>query len=180
MRPVAGNLDLGERLLEQLRSLLLRGRDWAKIADSIRRMRQKAVHAAGAGEAKDVKTGSGGLRDIEFLVQGLQLYRLARHPEILTGNTLEAIERLEAVGVLPSDRAALLRRNYRFFRQIEHYLQILEDRQTHTLPSRESDLNALARRLFGPAAAGHSLTEEIGKCRQQVKECFERMLSGNT
>ena len=102
----------------------------------------------------DVKLGEGSIRDAEFVAQYLQLAYGKSQPELRTGHTLEALARLGENGYLRSDEYRVLVDGYTFLRTVEHYLQILDYRQTHTLPTDPADLRYLARRLgfTGPTA----------------------------
>ena len=102
----------------------------------------------------DVKLGEGSIRDAEFVAQYLQLAHGKSQPELRTGHTLEALARLGENGYLRSDEYRVLVDGYTFLRTVEHYLQILDYRQTHTLPADPADLRYLARRLgfTGPTA----------------------------
>jgi [glutamine synthetase] adenylyltransferase / [glutamine synthetase]-adenylyl-L-tyrosine phosphorylase len=102
----------------------------------------------------DVKLGEGSIRDAEFVAQYLQLAYGKGQPELRTGHTLEALARLGESGYLRSDEYRVLVDGYTFLRTVEHYLQILDYRQTHTLPTDPADLRYLARRLgfTGPTA----------------------------
>ena len=102
----------------------------------------------------DVKLGEGSIRDAEFVAQYLQLAHGKSQPELRTGHTLEALARLGENGYLRSDEYRILVDGYTFLRTVEHYLQILDYRQTHTLPTDPADLRYLARRLgfTGPTA----------------------------
>ena len=84
--------------------------------------------------AEHVKLGPGGIREIEFVAQALQLVRGGRDPELAVRPTLEALARLAARRLLPADAARELAEAYLFLRRLEHRLQYLDDRQTHTLP----------------------------------------------
>ena len=110
-------------------------------------------HRAGGG-ARDVKTGRGGIRDIEFVIQFLQLLNGGDLPELRTGNTLEALVQLERVGCLTNLERSILEENYAFLRKIEHRLQIMLDLQTHLLPDNRDELRKLARRM------GYATTDE--------------------
>ena len=103
----------------------------------------------------DVKLGEGSIRDAEFVAQYLQLAYGGRQPELRTGHTLDALARLVENGYLTADEYRILVEGYTFLRTVEHYLQILDYRQTHTLPADPADLRYLARRLgfTGPDAA---------------------------
>jgi glutamate-ammonia-ligase adenylyltransferase len=172
MRPVAGNLAVGARFLEAVRPVFGRRRRQAEIAGSIESLRERAVQQVAGGAAADVKTGLGGIRDVEFLVQGLQLLHAPEHPGLLTGNTVEAIGALGQAGVLEPAAAERLRDDYLFLRRIEHYLQILEDRQIHALPEEEPQLRALARRVLGVEARAGDFLERLGECQERVRAAY--------
>jgi len=148
-RPCAGDLALGETLLERLRPFVYpRYFDDATLED-IRGIKQQteAIVAGKAHTEREVKLGKGGIRDIEFTVQMLQLLQGGRWSEVRTQNTLAAIRALgERQRVSPFEAEAL-ERNYIFLRQIEHRLQIEGGLQTHVLPENKYELTLLARRL---------------------------------
>ena len=95
----------------------------------------------------EVKLGEGSIRDVEFVVQYLQLAHGRRQPELRTGHTLEALRRLHAYGLLPAEDQRTLMDGYIFLRTIEHHLQMMHYRQTQTLPSDPTAQHDLARRL---------------------------------
>jgi [glutamine synthetase] adenylyltransferase / [glutamine synthetase]-adenylyl-L-tyrosine phosphorylase len=147
-RPVAGDQTLGREFLERLgpwiyRRYLSRA-DITGIKALKRRIEQQTRRAGDA--ARDVKTGHGGIRDIEFVIQFLQLLNGAELPAARSGNTLEAIVQLENVGCLSNQERTILEENYDFLRKIEHRLQILFDLQTHLLPEQPEELRKLALR----------------------------------
>src|SRR5262249_26833245 len=110
-----------------------------------RRLERKAA-AAGVDES-EVKTGRGGIRDIEFTVQFLQLLNGGDSPEVRQRNTLAAVQALTAAGCLTDQEAAILDDTYRFLRKTEHRLQLLFDLQPHRLPDSPDALRQLARRM---------------------------------
>jgi glutamate-ammonia-ligase adenylyltransferase len=111
------------------------------------------VRAKGS-EATNVKLGRGGIREIEFIVQALQLLYGGDDPWLRGANTLKAIFRLTERGYLAPDLGRLLSRAYEHLRTVEHRLQILHELQTHTLPKNSQELGRLARRVGvqGPPA----------------------------
>ena len=147
-RPVAGDLDLGSQFLAQLSPWIYRRylsrADIGGIKALKRRIEQK-VH--GDDQVRDVKVGHGGIRDIEFVIQFLQLLNGGDLPQLRTGNTLEAMTRLEQCGCLTNQERVLLGENYNFLRKIEHRLQILFDLQTHMMPADDAELRKLALRM---------------------------------
>ncbi len=148
-RPVAGDLELGREFLARLESWIYRRylslADIAGIKALKRRIETRTVREG--GEVRNVKTGHGGIRDIEFVIQFLQLLNGADLPELRTGNTLLAIARLENVGCLTPTERSLLEESYSFLRKIEHRLQIMFDLQTHLLPEDPHELRKLALRM---------------------------------
>ncbi|MFZ5832128.1 MAG: bifunctional [glutamate--ammonia ligase]-adenylyl-L-tyrosine phosphorylase/[glutamate--ammonia-ligase] adenylyltransferase [Planctomycetota bacterium] len=148
-RPIAGDLRLGQDFLSELSPWIYRRylshTDISEIKSLKRRMEQHARDSG--GHERDVKVGRGGIRDIEFVIQFLQLLNGSDLPALRTGNTLEAIAQLERCGCLSHLERSLLEENYSFLRRIEHRLQIMFDLQTHMLPSDDDELRKLARRL---------------------------------
>ena len=148
-RCVAGDRALGARLLAGMQPWL--HRRWLSRADISgikalkRRIEQRAVRAG--DDDTDVKSGRGGIRDIEFTIQFLQLLDGGDGSRVRTGNTLEAIRGLAATGGLTDQEREILERNYTLLRQVEHRLQILYDRQTHRLPRTDEEMGRLAVRM---------------------------------
>ncbi len=148
-RAVAGDLDLGEEFLRYLEPWIYRR--YLALADitGIKALKRRIEHRTltQGKDALDVKTGQGGIRDIEFVIQFLQLLNGADMPQLRTGNTLEAIAQLENTGCLTHQERSLLEENYRFLRKIEHRLQIMFDLQTHSMPTEPRELRRLAIRM---------------------------------
>jgi glutamate-ammonia-ligase adenylyltransferase len=167
-RPVAGDLSLGAEFLEALTPWIYRRylshADISGIKALKRRIELQApggpekpgaaqasppadLPGPGRGGARDVKTGRGGIRDIEFVTQFLQLLNGGDLPALRTANTLDALEQLAKVGCLTVQERSLLEDNYAFLRKIEHRLQIMLDLQTHLLPENRDELRKLALRM---------------------------------
>ena len=178
MRPVAGNLKLGYEFLEELKPLMLQQRDRKEIVETIDRMRQASVQSASAGlvSTLDVKSGIGGLRDVEFLVQGLQLIHGPETPGILGGNTLTALDNLQETGVLSDTVVTQLKEDYIFLRRTEHCLQILEDRQNHALPKDPAALHVLAKRMMGGHIEAEKFMEVLDQCLARVHDAYRTHL----
>ncbi len=148
-RPVAGDRELGRRFLAWLepwiyRKVVSHG-DIQDIRALKRQIERKAIRAG--TEQHDVKIGTGGIRDVEFVIQFLQLLNGGEIETIRTGNTLEAISRLEMARCLTRQETRILEDNYLFLRKVEHFLQIMFDRQIHELPSDENERRKLAIRM---------------------------------
>ncbi|PQO46333.1 bifunctional [glutamate--ammonia ligase]-adenylyl-L-tyrosine phosphorylase/[glutamate--ammonia-ligase] adenylyltransferase [Blastopirellula marina] len=148
-RACAGDMPLGEDFLQKLEPWIyqryLSRADITGIKALKRRIEKRAT-AAGAADA-NVKTGHGGIRDIEFVIQFLQLLNGGDLPQIRTQNTLEGIRALEEVGCLTLQERTILKDNYSFLRKLEHRLQIMFDLQTHSLPVDPREMNKLALRM---------------------------------
>lgn len=148
-RPIAGDLDLGEEFLRLMEPWIYRrylsSADIMGIRALKRRIEQRCLSEG--GDQRDVKQGRGGIRDIEFVIQFLQLLNGGDLPEIRTGNTLQAIARLEQVGCFTSEERTSLEQNYAMLRKLEHRLQIMFDLQTHTLPDNDDELRKVSIRM---------------------------------
>ncbi len=148
-RAIAGDLDLGNEFLQQLEPWIYRRylsrADITGIKAIKRRIEQRASREG--GDQLDVKTGHGGIRDIEFVIQFLQLLNGGELSEIRTGNTLLALDRLEKAGCLTMEERTMLEENYVMLRRLEHRLQIMFDLQTHTMPDSNEEMRKLAIRM---------------------------------
>ena len=187
-RPVAGSPELGQEFLDQLTPWIYRryltAADIAGIKALKRRIEQQ-THHAGADD-REVKTGHGGIRDVEFVIQFLQLLNGGSLPELRTSNTLEALAQLEQVGCLTNQERSLLEENYSFLRKVEHRLQIMLDLQTHLLPQDEAELRKLALRMGyadrpegdGPIFADHAsmVPEKSGRSPNAPGSVHGRLL----
>jgi len=168
-RAVAGDLDLGSFLLSQLEPWIYRR--YLTCADiagikALKRQIEKRAELEG-GDERNVKTGEGGIRDIEFAIQFLQLLNGGNLEEVRTGNTIQAITRLAKVGCLTAQERNMLEDNYRFLRKIEHRLQIMFDLKTHTLPEDEKELRRLAIRTGYSDRDGNSA---LGDFKRDLRE----------
>ncbi len=157
LRPVAGDPGLGARFLEAVEPFVYRKyltfAEINEIKATKRRIERKAARAGPAGGG--VKTGRGGIRDIEFTIQFLQLLNGGDYPSVRGRNTLQALQALEAAGCLTDQEYRVLDDAYRFLRRTEHRLQLLFDLQTQHLPDAPDDLRSLALRMgYAPRRAG--------------------------
>ncbi|MGE5754848.1 MAG: bifunctional [glutamate--ammonia ligase]-adenylyl-L-tyrosine phosphorylase/[glutamate--ammonia-ligase] adenylyltransferase [Planctomycetaceae bacterium] len=160
-RPIAGDLDLGRAFLGAITPFVYRrylsGAEIGEIKAMKRRIEQRTVSAGTA--ALEVKTGHGGIRDVEFVVQFLQLLHGGPYPEVRHPNTLAAISRLEHVGCLTAEERSIMEDTYRFLRRVEHRLQTMFDRQTHQMPRDPEEQRTLAIRMgYPPASAWEDRT----------------------
>jgi len=173
-------MEMGDAFLSGIRPILLRQRSREDIVRTVEEMRKSSVKKTSrlSRSSTDVKSGVGGIRDVEFLVQGLQLVHAHEHPDLLHANTLAALGGLGQRGILPDEAVRGLKEDYIFLRRVEHCLQILEDRQIHTLPRNPADLTALARRTLGPEADASTFMEQMEACRSRVRQEYEKYLLG--
>ena len=154
-RPIAGDLNLGAHFLEAIRPFVYRrylgAAEIAEIKAMKRRIESRTL-SAGTDDI-EVKTGRGGIRDVEFVVQFLQLLHGGQYPVVRHANTLAAIVRLEDVGCLSAEERGIMEDTYRFLRRLEHRLQIMFDRQTHQMPQSGHEQRTLAIRMGYPPAS---------------------------
>ncbi|MDZ7938386.1 MAG: bifunctional [glutamate--ammonia ligase]-adenylyl-L-tyrosine phosphorylase/[glutamate--ammonia-ligase] adenylyltransferase [Rhodoferax sp.] len=185
-RVVAPVQAIGSGCAQQLRGIVVpfvfrRYLDY-NVFDSLRGLhRQIREHAAkrSAGRperSNDVKLSRGGIREIEFTVQLLQVVRGGQYPELRTRPTLSALQRLVRAGLMPQTVADGLARAYVFLRQVEHRIQYLDDQQTHVLPTDEGDLQWIAKSLG--LADSTALLQALDQHRELVAQEFDALLGG--
>ncbi len=185
-RPIAGDLALGTRFLEAIRPFVWRrGLDFAAVADihaMKRRIDEVKKSALGAADdpvvrvaGHNVKLGEGGIREIEFLVQTLQMVWGGRDPSLRLRPTLAAMVRLVETGHLEEATRLQLEESYRFLRQVEHRLQMIADRQTHDLPDSADQMDRIARFMFhaDTAAFAREVLRHAGIVRACYRAVFE-------
>lgn len=175
-RICAGDRRAGEDLLRRLVPFIYPAHAEEDPREEAHRLRRERRAREGGAGADHVKLAPGGIRDIEFVVQVLQLLYGGRRPEVRSAATLEGVGRLREAGVLPREEAEVLDTAYRFFRKMEHFLQMEEDRQTFTLPVTPSRRRALARHMgleeWGP------LRERYDRYRASVESALVELLPG--
>jgi [glutamine synthetase] adenylyltransferase / [glutamine synthetase]-adenylyl-L-tyrosine phosphorylase len=179
-RPVAGDRALGERFLKEVRPFVF-GRPFgapelAEVREVKRRLDQKIAERAETD--RHVKLGFGGIREIEFVVQALQLRHGQRRPELRERGTLPALRALHEGGVLAESELRELEPAYVFLRDVENKLQMVADTQTHTLPAENEALRACALRLGyadGPAPAEELLRRDYRRHTTAAHRVFVRV-----
>ncbi len=134
-RPVAGDRGAGDSLLQQLKPFVYRRYIDFGAVESLRSMLDSIrADAARKGRVNDVKRGPGGIREVEFLVQCVQLLRGGRETILQTPSLLRALSAIETLALFPEERVLALRNSYAFLRRVENAIQAQQDQQTHTLP----------------------------------------------
>jgi glutamate-ammonia-ligase adenylyltransferase len=171
-RPVAGSKRLGEELLQRLDPFIYRRHlDYAMI-DDIKIMKQKIdrnLTREKEGEL-NLKLGQGGIREIEFFIQALQLINAGKKPILRERNSLKALQLLCAEDLITNDEYVNLTDAYRFLRTVEHRIQVVHEQQTHNLPTRPEELSALARRCGFPHT--DAFMAKLQKHRDNVTAVF--------
>ncbi|MDP2263164.1 MAG: bifunctional [glutamate--ammonia ligase]-adenylyl-L-tyrosine phosphorylase/[glutamate--ammonia-ligase] adenylyltransferase [Hydrogenophaga sp.] len=152
------------------------------VFDALRTLhRQIREHASkraagNPGRANDVKLSRGGIREIEFTVQLLQVVRGGQFPELRRRPTLDALPRLSKAGLMPEATAEALGAAYEFLRRVEHRIQYLDDQQTHVMPTRDDDLNWLAATM--DCANVCEFLHALDAHREVVAQEFDTLLGG--
>ncbi|MDE2302279.1 MAG: bifunctional [glutamate--ammonia ligase]-adenylyl-L-tyrosine phosphorylase/[glutamate--ammonia-ligase] adenylyltransferase [Sphingomonadales bacterium] len=178
-RAAAGDIAAGESFLAAIRPFVWRkSLDFGAIADIARLTRRiRAAHGATpCGPGFDIKRGRGGIREVEFFAQTHQLIHGGRHASLRQRGTRASLDALAAGGFIAAEEARLLGEAYDRLRIVEHRLQMLRDRQTHSLPREPALLDAVAR-LDG-LADGASLLDELDAITAQVGRCYDALIAG--
>ncbi|MFP5347299.1 MAG: bifunctional [glutamine synthetase] adenylyltransferase/[glutamine synthetase]-adenylyl-L-tyrosine phosphorylase [Actinomycetes bacterium] len=173
-RPVAGDRLLGEAYVEALRPLVWGAAQRPNFVEDVRAMRRRVEQNVPARDAeRQLKLGSGGLRDVEFSVQLLQLVHGPADDRIRSGNTWEALAALSATGYVGRDDADTLDAAYRFLRVLEHRIQLYRLRRSHVLPASPGDLRRLAR--SSRLESAEVLEKRWRETRVTVRRLHERL-----
>lgn len=147
-RPVAGDLELGAEYVEALSPLVWQASERENFVPDAQKMRRRVIDNIPADRVdRELKLGPGGLRDVEFAVQLLQLVHGRSDATLHSGSTLEALAALAAGGYVGRADAAQLDEAYRFLRAMEHRIQLYRLRRTHLVPEDEADLRRLGRSM---------------------------------
>ncbi|MBX3092281.1 MAG: bifunctional [glutamine synthetase] adenylyltransferase/[glutamine synthetase]-adenylyl-L-tyrosine phosphorylase [Cryobacterium sp.] len=174
-RPIAGDLELGARFVEAVSPLVWSSASRENFVGSVQRMRERVTEHIPPDE-RDVqlKLGRGGLRDIEFTIQLLQLVHGQTDEGVRQAGTVEALRALAERGYIGRDEASSFTRDYRFLRLLEHRLQLSRLQRTHLMPRDDDALRALARssRL---ASTASELLERWAAVKSEVRSLHERL-----
>lgn len=169
-RAVAGNLALGGRLVQFVQALALQPEQREPILNSITHLRKKMLQdleRRGILE-REVKLGPGGIRTIEFLIQRLQIANGAQYPDVVSGNSLQALAALREHRLIPEQAAHDLEQAYRFLRKVEHRIQLLGLQQDHVLPEQPEALAHLAKRSGFQDRLDEGAREQFEKAFQET------------
>ncbi|MBQ1025492.1 bifunctional [glutamine synthetase] adenylyltransferase/[glutamine synthetase]-adenylyl-L-tyrosine phosphorylase [Micromonospora sp. C95] len=161
-RPAAGDLVLGQEWIDALAPLLWQAAERPEAVEDVRAMRRKIIdHIPPKELEREIKRGPGGLRDIEFAVQLLQLVHGRGDETLRAPGTIPALRALVTGGYVGRADGEALLRGYRFLRSVEHRLQLQGLRRTHTVPTEPGALRWLATALGYTAGPGRSAVEEF-------------------
>ena len=172
-RPVAGDLDLGAHFVEGVAPFVYPERLEAAAIEDVRRMKARVEEHVRARGRQDVKRSPGGIRDVEFAVQLLQLVHGRRDSALRTPGTLPALQALARGGYVAQADADRLADSYRFLRRLEHRLQLVRDLQTHDLPEDPAALRLLARAMG--LADAEALREQHDRHADVVRGLHEQL-----
>ena len=177
-RVVAGDETLGQRFFDGAIPIVYDVAPGAARASVSATKRLTESHLRNEGhEWGEVKLGEGSIRDVEFVVQYLQLSHGVTHPDVRSYNTLDALARLSAAGLLAGRDARILTDGYIFLRAIEHYLQMMHYRQTHALPENAQALAQLAHRLeFTGQTPGEQFVQRYEQHRSAIRSVYLKYL----
>ncbi len=174
-RPVAGDLALGAELLENLHSFRYPRHPPPSLAAEIAAMKQRTEReiVGAAALERDVKSGFGGIREIEFFTQAMQLLHAGRFPFLQTHSTIAALEQLVRYGLLEAATGSFLEETYWLLRRIEHRVQMADEQQTHELPAEDSEREAIGRSLgFADLA---SFDRDLRSRRERVRAVYSTL-----
>ncbi|MFN3924289.1 MAG: bifunctional [glutamine synthetase] adenylyltransferase/[glutamine synthetase]-adenylyl-L-tyrosine phosphorylase, partial [Pseudarthrobacter sp.] len=179
-RTIAGDADLGRRYEEAVAPLIWSSASRDGFVESVQAMRRRVTeHIPAAEEQRQIKLGRGGLRDVEFTVQLLQLVHGKADETLRRRDTTSAIAALSSGGYIGRSDAAAFDNAYRYLRLLEHRIQLFQLRRTHLMPVAEPALRSLAKAVLGPFSNERphpdALLSTWQKTKRSVRELHERI-----
>ncbi len=171
-RPAAGDPDLGDRFMELAATVVWEGGLDVEALRSIRRLKEQAEEGA---RPSDIKRSRGGIRDVEFSVQLLQMVHGRLDPTLRRPATLDALEALTASGFVETEDHSRLADAYRFLRDLEHRIQLWDLRQTHEVPDSVERRAQLGRALGLTVDPAAELETRLAEVRSVVRDVHERL-----
>src|SRR6184192_4332688 len=176
-RGIAGSRELAYEFLRQHQPFIYPKSATPDLLEEIANIKRR-IERDVVGRDKlqrDVKLGVGGIREIEFIVQALQLIHGPRHPFLQEPSMLKALRALRQLDLLPRDEVLTLDKTYRFLRRVEHRLQIEAQQQIHTVPQEPEALQQLALSLR--FSSGERFTMALQEKMRTVRSIFQRIIS---
>lgn len=175
-RFVAGDSMVGERYIHGVQPFIWAAADRDGFVNDVQAMRRRVEEHVDASLAdREIKLGPGGLRDIEFSVQLLQLVHGRSDVLIRSSNTIDALRALAMWGYVGRDEASKLEQSYRFLRTLEHRIQLRHLRRTHTMPTDPDELRVIARSMGLTSDPATTLLEQWGRNRTEVRRIHEKL-----
>jgi glutamate-ammonia-ligase adenylyltransferase len=175
-RPVAGDQALGQAYVDALAPMVWQAAEREHFVTDVQQMRRRVVDNIPAAHLdRELKLGPGGLRDVEFAVQLLQLVHGRTDPALRSGTTLTALSQLAEGGYVGRADAAALDAAYRFLRSMEHRIQLHKLRRTHLVPEGEADLRRLGRSLGFRSDPVAELHREWRRHAVEVRRLHEKL-----
>ena len=176
-RGIAGSRELAYEFLRQHQPFIYPKSPTPDLLDEIANIKRRIERDVVGPDKleRDVKLGRGGIREIEFIVQALQLVHGAHHPFLQEASMLRALRALRELDLLPRGEVLTLDQTYRFLRRVEHRLQIEAEQQTHTVPQEPEALQRLARSLGFSSV--EDFTEALRERMRAVRPIFQRIMS---
>ncbi len=175
-RPVAGDRALGEEYLAVVQPMVWQAASRENFVDDVQAMRRRVEEHVPPAEAdRQLKLGRGGLRDVEFSVQLLQLVHGRDDDALRSRTTLDALRALSRGGYVGRDDAMVLDTAYRFLRTLEHRIQLYRLRRTHLMPTSDADLRRLGRALGFRRDPAEEVVREWRSRAREVRRLHERI-----
>jgi len=175
-RTVAGDADLGREYLDAMSPLVWQAASREHFVEDVQAMRRRVEeHVPAAESARQLKLGPGGLRDVEFSVQLLQLVHGRTDPTLRSGTTLEALAALSRGGYVAREDAAVLDASYRLLRTLEHRIQLFRLRRTHLMPTAQADLRRLGRAVGHRSDPASAVVAQWQQQAREVRRIHERL-----
>ncbi|MDO5634373.1 MAG: bifunctional [glutamine synthetase] adenylyltransferase/[glutamine synthetase]-adenylyl-L-tyrosine phosphorylase, partial [Micrococcus sp.] len=179
-RPIAGDAELGQRYIEAMWPLVWESSAREGFVEQVQQMRARVMDTLSHTERdREIKLGAGGLRDVEFTAQLLQLVHGRADESVRVRSTLEAITALQQATYISTADATAFAGHYRWLRALEHRIQLVHLRRTHLMPAKEAAQRVIARSLRGAGdtatATGEDLTAAFRRVRREVRHLHERI-----
>ncbi len=171
-RPVAGDQGLADEFANMANQVVW---EVGLTQEALRGIRQLKAMAESAASPSDLKRGRGGIRDIEFSVQLLQLVHGRFDADLRVPSTLDALDALAKHGYIDAEEASSLGDAYRFMRRVEHLLQVYDLRQSHILPTDQADKERLGRLLGFEVDPAKEFQDHLARVRNEARDLHERL-----
>lgn len=179
-RPIAGDPAVGQAYVETIWPLVWTSSEREGFVESVQAMRRRVMENISHKERdREIKLGSGGLRDVEFTAQLLQLVHGRADESVRVRGTLEALRALQEASYISRRDGEAFAGHYRYLRLLEHRIQMVHMRRTHLMPHKTEALRVLARSMRGPGATGpvnaEGLVETWNRTRRDVRALHEQI-----